>query len=32
MKNGCDYLRNGTVIAERTRKNLFVFIVIIRRI
>jgi hypothetical protein len=30
MKSGCDYLRNARIIAKRTRRNLFVFIVTTR--
>jgi len=31
MKSGYNYLRNAIVIAKRTKMNLFVFIVIVRR-
>jgi len=30
MKSGCDYYKNAIVIVERTIRDLFVFIVIVR--
>jgi hypothetical protein len=32
VRSGYDYLRNATIIVERTKKDLFVFIVIAKRI
>jgi len=32
MRSGYDYLRNAIIIAERTKKDLFVFIFIVKKI